>query len=103
MTDSTANGHIGKKTCLNEEKGNTGIRRSEPREQFFKFCRAAHNDEQQLQQAAAAAATTQQYSDKLHSSRQVLQYATAGGCGGQSPGNRIRSSEHDYMHAWHIR
>ena len=29
----------------------------------------------------------------------VLQYATADGCGGQSPGNRRRSSEHDHMHA----
>ena len=32
----------------------------------------------------------------------VLQYATADGCGGQSPINR-RSSEHDNMHAWYIR
>ena len=31
----------------------------------------------------------------------VLQYATADGCGGQSPGNRRRSSEHDHMHAWY--
>ena len=29
----------------------------------------------------------------------VLQYATADGCGGQSPGNRKRSIEHDHMHA----
>ena len=33
----------------------------------------------------------------------VLQYATTDGCGGQSPGNRKRSSEHDHMHAWYIR
>ena len=33
----------------------------------------------------------------------VLQYATADGHGGQSPGNRRRSSEHDHMHAWYIR
>ena len=33
----------------------------------------------------------------------VLQYATADGRGGQSPGNRRRSSEHDHMHAWYIR
>ena len=32
----------------------------------------------------------------------VLQYATADRCGGQSPGNRRRSSEHDHMHAWYI-
>ena len=29
----------------------------------------------------------------------VLQNATADGCGGQSPGNRRRSSEHDHIHA----
>ena len=29
----------------------------------------------------------------------VLQYATADGCGGQSPGNRRRSREPDQMHA----
>ena len=39
--------------CLNEEKDKTGIRCSEPREQF---CHPTHDDEQQ-QQAAAAAAT----------------------------------------------
>ena len=32
----------------------------------------------------------------------VLQYATADGCGGQSPSNRRRSNEHDHMHAWYI-
>ena len=32
----------------------------------------------------------------------VLQYATADGRGGQSPGNRRRSSEHNHMHAWYI-
>ena len=31
----------------------------------------------------------------------VLQYATADGCGGQSPGNRRRSSGHGNMHAWY--
>ena len=33
----------------------------------------------------------------------VLQHTTADGCGGRSPGNRRRSSEHDHMHAWHVR
>ena len=33
----------------------------------------------------------------------VLQYATADGCGSQSPGNRRRSSEHDHIDALYIR
>ena len=33
----------------------------------------------------------------------ILHYATADGRGGQSPGNRRRSTEHDHMHAWYIR